>query len=170
MLALILGGSASGKSEYAERLVMKQSGRHIYLATMVPWGQESRERVEKHRLSRKGRGFQTVERYVDLSHLMLPLPASVLLEDLGNLVANELFHPDGGGVEAVQSGLLHLEEICDNITVVSNDIFSDGQRYVDDTHRYLKVLAGIHRSLAARADLVIESVCGLPDVWKGGLP
>ena len=170
MLALILGGAASGKSEYAESLVIGQPGPHIYLATMEPWGREGRDRVKKHRLARKDRGFQTVERYIDLSHAVLPPRASVLLEDLGNLVANEMFRPDGGGVDAVLSGLIHLEKNCENVTVVSNDIFSGGQSYGEGTLRYLEALAMIHRRLAANADLVVESVCGLADVWKGRLP
>ena len=39
-----------------------------------------------------------------------------------------------------------------------------------DTLRYLKTLAAIHRALAARADRVVEVVCGLPDVWKEAAP
>lgn len=170
MLTLILGGSASGKSEYAERLVMDQPGPHIYLATMEPWGDEGAARVEKHRANRRGRDFLTVERYIDLSRLSLPPNGSVLLEDLGNLTANELFRPDGGGEQAVFSGLEDLANTCKNLTVVTNEVFSGGQGYDADTIRYLKTLARINRRLAAKADLVIEVSCGLPDVWKGALP
>ena len=170
MLALILGGAASGKSEYAERLVLSRPGPHFYLATMEPWGEEGQARVRKHRGSRSGRGFRTVERYVDLSGLSLPSDAGVLLEDLGNLTANELFRPDGGGEDAVTAGLAHLAKTCRNLIVVSNEIFSGGQDYGEDTVRYLEALASLNRSLAARADLVVEVVCGLPDLWKGELP
>lgn len=170
MLALIFGGAASGKSEYAERLVLSQPGPHIYLAAMEPWGEEAQARIEKHRRSRSGRGFQTVERYIDLSGLSLPPEASVLLEDLGNLTANELFRPDGGGEDAVASGLEHLAKTCRNLTVVTNEVFSGGKDYGEDTLRYLEILARLNRIVAAKADLVAEIVCGLPDVWKGALP
>lgn len=170
MLALILGGAASGKSEYAEGLVLSQPGPHLYLATMEPWGREGRARVRKHRASRRGRGFRTIERYTGLAGLSLPGSASVLLEDLGNLTANELFRPDGGGPEAVLSGLEHILKICRNLTVVTNEVFSGGREYAGDTLRYLEALAWLNRSLAARADLVVETVCGLPDVWKGAQP
>ena len=53
---------------------------------------------------------------------------------------------------------------------MSNEIFSGGQDYGEDTVRYLEALARLNRSLAARADLVVEVVCGLPDLWKGELP
>ena len=68
------------------------------------------------------------------------------------------------------SGLEDLANRCRNLTVVTNDVFSGGQDYDDDTIRYLKTLARINRRLAAKADLVAEVICGLPDVWKGALP
>ena len=169
MLTLIVGGSASGKSEYAEQLVMTQAGLHVYLATMEPWGNEGAARVEKHRRERSGRDFLTVERYTGLNELALPQGASILLEDLGNLVANELFRSDGGGEDAVHDGLIHLMESCTDLTVVSNEVFTDGHTYEGDTLRYMKVLASLNRWLAACADRVIEVVCGLPDIWKGAL-
>ena len=167
MLTLILGAAASGKSEYAERFVRAQPGEHIYLATMEPWGEESAARIAKHRAARAGRGFFTVERYVGLDRLSLPQEAVVLLEDLGNLTANELFRPDGGGEEALRAGLDALTERCRNLTIVTNEVFSGGQTYQGDTLRYLQVLARTNRWLASRADLVIEVICGLPDIWKG---
>ena len=170
MLTMIVGGSASGKSEYAEQLVMAQAGLHVYLATMEPRGNEGAARVEKHRRERNGRDFLTVERYTGLNELALPQGASILLEDLGNLVANELFHENGGGEDAARDGLIHLMERCENLTVVSNEVFTGGHTYEGDTLRYLRVLASMNRWLAARADRVIEVVCGLPDIWKGALP
>ena len=150
--------------------MLSQPGPHVYLAAMEPWGEEARARIDKHRRSRSGRGFQTIERYTGLSGLALPPKASVLLEDLGNLTANELFRPDGGGEDAVISGLEHLARTCRNLTVVTNEVFAGGQDYGEDTLRYLKALASLNRSVAAKADLVAEIVCGLPDVWKGAPP
>ena len=170
MLTLIVGGSASGKSEYAEKLIMAQTGQHVYLATMEPWGDESAARVKKHRRARSGRHFLTVERCIGLDKLDLPKGASVLVEDLGNLVANELFRTDGGGEDAIFGGLIHLMESCANLSVVSNEVFTGGYTYEGETLRYLKALAGVNRWLAAYADLVIEVICGLPDIWKGALP
>ena len=41
MLTLVIGGSASGKSEYAEQHVMSLNGARIYIATMEPFGKEA---------------------------------------------------------------------------------------------------------------------------------
>ena len=49
MLTLVLGGAASGKSEYAESLVLKTALPRYYLATMQVWDAECAARVEQHR-------------------------------------------------------------------------------------------------------------------------
>ena len=58
MLILVSGGSASGKSEFAESLVTSSGlEKRIYLATMQVWDAESVRRVERHRQMRAGKGF-----------------------------------------------------------------------------------------------------------------
>ena len=47
MLTLVLGGAASGKSAYAESLVLKTGLPRYYLATMQVWDAECAARVEK---------------------------------------------------------------------------------------------------------------------------
>ena len=59
---------------------------------------------------------------------------------------------------------------CENLTLVTNEIFSDGGRYDEATERYLRNLALLNREFAREADLVTEVVCGLPNVLKGKLP
>lgn len=50
MFTLIVGGAASGKSEYAEQLaVAAPAARRFYVATMQPWGEETRQRIARHR-------------------------------------------------------------------------------------------------------------------------
>ena len=91
MLILAIGGSGSGKSEYAERLTVHLAGDmpRYYLATMQVWDEECRARIEKHRRQRAGRGFVTVERPLDLMGIQsaaLDKGGTILLEDLGNLL------------------------------------------------------------------------------------
>ena len=59
-------------------------------------------------------------------------------------------------------------EKCENLTVVTNEVFSDGDDYEAGTLNYLRVLARVNRYIAARADEVIELVCGIPSFLKGG--
>ena len=170
MLTIIIGGSGSGKSAFAERLAADLPGTRIYLATMAAGDPESLERIARHRQQRRGLGFETLERPLDLEGAELPADANVLLEDLSNLLANEMFSPEGGGMDAVRRGLDTLIRRCRNLTVVSNEIFSGGTEYEGETLAYMQNLALLNRCLAERAALAVEVVCGLPNVLKGELP
>ncbi len=168
MFTLVIGGAASGKSEYAESRVVRLPERRIYLATMRPWDQECRARIARHRRLRQDKGFETLERYTDLAGAEVPAGANVLLECMSNLTANELYDPEGGGQEAVLRGVDALLARCGHLTVVTNEVFSGGAACEEDTLRYLRTLARINRLLAARADTVAEVICGLPNYLKGG--
>lgn len=169
MLILVSGGSASGKSEYAEELVVSSGLKdRVYLATMQVWDEESVRRVARHREMRAGKGFRTVERPTGLAELDLPQGCAVLLEDLPNLTANEFFGPEGreGTFERVLAGVEHAAGQAGLLVVVGNELWSDGVVYDPETTAYLDVLARLGRAIAARADRVYEVVCGIPIAWK----
>ena len=170
MLNLVIGAAASGKSEYAEDIVMSLPGEKIYIATMEPFGAEAKERIARHRALRAGKGFTTVERPRDLIGLTPEADWNVLIEDLPNLAANELFSPEGGGADAVLSGVDRICKIVSSVTIVTGDIFSDGAEYDVGTREYMEMLADLHMRIAAKADNVVEVVCGIPCAVKGELP
>ena len=67
MITLITGGSGSGKSAYAEERITGFGERErIYIATMYPFDEESRQRVKRHRAMREKKNFQTIECYTCL--------------------------------------------------------------------------------------------------------
>lgn len=171
MLTLVVGGAASGKSAYAERLVLQTALPRYYLATMQVWDAECAARVEKHRRMRAEKQFETLECPLHLGTVHLPARGTALLEDLGNLTANELYDPAGAGetaASAILDGLDRLAAQCEHLVVVSNEVFSGGANYAGDTDRYLKALAQVNNALAARADAVVRVVCGIPVYYKGG--
>lgn len=173
MFTLVIGGAASGKSEYAEGLILASPFMpRYYIATMEPFGAEGQARIARHRELRRGKGFETVERYTGLAGLRLPERGAALLECLGNLTANELYSPTGAGTEegaaqAVIEGVEALLPQCAELVVVSNEVFSGGRDYAGDTDSYLRALAAVNRALAQRADRVCEAVCGIPYWHKG---
>ena len=173
MLTLVVGGAASGKSEYAESLVLKAALPRVYLATMQVWDAECAARVEKHRRMRAEKQFETVECPLALAAVHLPARGTALLEDLGNLTANELYSPEGAGprtAETVLRGVENIASQCENLIIVSNEVFSGGADYAGDTDQYLLALAQINNAVAARADNVCRVVCGIPVYYKGGEP
>ena len=49
MLTVVTGGSGSGKSAYAEDLLLSYGlGERIYIATMFPFDEESHRRIARH--------------------------------------------------------------------------------------------------------------------------
>ena len=170
MLTLVIGGAASGKSEYAESLVLRSTLPRYYLATMQVWDAECAARVAKHRAMRAQKQFATVECPQNLHLVRLPQQGTALLEDLGNLAANELYDPDGAGTETAAAILRGIDKMllqCDSLIVVSNEVFSGGADYAGDTDRYLRALAAVNNAAAARADRVVRVVCGIPVYYKG---
>lgn len=166
MFTFIIGGSASGKSEYAEQHVLALQGQRVYIATLEPWDDECRARIRKHQNARAERGFMTLECYRGLDQLTVPLRSNVLLDGLGNLVAGELYGENGRGTAAILTGVDHLLEQCSHLTIVADEVFSGGQDYEGDTLHYLREMGRLHCDLARRADRVVEVVCGIPNVLK----
>ena len=171
MLTLVVGGAASGKSAYAEALLLRSvAARRIYLAAMEPFGAEAEARIKRHRAMRSEKGFETLECYVNIECAPVPSGASVLLEDLGNLCANELFSPQGAGKDAIDSILRGIDVLyrrCRDLIIVSNEVFTGGADYGPETMRYLSLLSYVNRKIAARADAVCEICGGVAMYYKG---
>ena len=176
MFVVVTGGSGSGKSEYAENRVLAcNDPLRYYVATMQSYDAESEARIARHRKLRAGKGFETIERQLDLKDLDLSEwiqkdsgktgTVSVLLECVSNLAANEMFDPAGAGENAlreIELGIDRLLEQCDNLVAVTNEIFSDGVTYSPQTQAYQELLGKINRYMVSRADEAVEVVCGIP--------
>ena len=169
MIVLVTGGSGCGKSTWAENLVsVLPRENRVYIATMQVYDQESVRRVERHRAQRADKGFATLECEKDLASAPVEEGSIVLLEDLVNLMANEMF--DGGDVNRIVPALRKLAQKCRHLVMVTNDVFSDGVDYAESTQEYLRQLAVINRKAAEIADAVVEVVYSIPVCVKGELP
>lgn len=204
MIVLVTGGSASGKSAFAEKLASSFAPPRYYLATMRPFGESGRARVERHRELRAGKGFITIERYEDLRGLASAESAesvgigaggaidvasseglsdsvktlgggTILLEDLGNLVTNEMFAQRADGswalhnpVPAVMEGIEALADRCGDLVVVGNEVGADfGADYDETTRAFVRALGEVSCRVAAMAEVVVECSAGIPHVVKG---
>lgn len=173
MFILVTGGAASGKSEQAERLLCMHAANNsrLYLATMQPFGVAAQQRIERHRILRAQKGFQTIEQYTQISKLKIDTPFDgILIECMSNLLANEMFQPNGAGTAAIQEIINAVDNLigqCNTLIVVTNEIFSDGMTYTKETTQYLQNLAQINCILAQKADIVIQVVCGICVPLKG---
>lgn len=129
-----------------------------YLATMLPYDEECHRRIARHRQMRAKKGFETLEVPYALQQLELTEPMQsgcALLECMSNLVANELFCPQGSGEqteEAILRGVERLVSGCAQVVIVTNELFSDGMQYDPSTEHYLRILGRINCRLAQMAD------------------
>lgn len=173
MLRLVTGGSGSGKSAYAEDWIVSMGiEKKYYLATMYPWDEECKKRIQKHRFMRAEKGFQTIEQYRNIEEAPIETGAAVLLECLSNLTANEFFAQErqevNGSVwkekveERLVAGIRNLEQKASELIVVTNEIFSGGSDYPQETMDYLEVLGKVNVRLAQMAGGVTEVVYGIP--------
>lgn len=185
MLTLVLGGGASGKSGWAETEAVRLSngGPLYYLATLSPEGPGNDVIIARHRRRRNGKGFQTIEvsRDIDRIPVLTDHPeATVLLECLSNLLANEMFggtgnQGDGGGGSAADGHdaertvreVLALSEKVKNLVVVSNLIFSDGISYEKETAEYIRNLGEVNAAVLNASDRAVEVVYTCPLFLKG---
>lgn len=172
MFALIIGGSASGKSAFAEEVSQKLGGKKLYAATMQPFDAECEKRIARHREMRREKQFETWEIYRDLRGAEIPDGYdTILLECLSNLLANEMYGPEGWQngnlVQRVMEGIGRLRGTAKNLVIVSNEVFQDGDRYHPETLQYMEFLGELNRRIAEQADLVVEVVCGVPVFHKG---
>ena len=167
MMTLIIGGSGSGKSEYAESYIASHSmGKDkYYLATMQVFDEEGCRKIERHRRLRQGKGFLAIEQPVSIAEALTQMKQgekAVLLECMSNLVANEMFcgEKTKKADEVVEKVLLHRD--VTELVIVSNNVFEDGICYDASTMEYLAALGRINERLAGQADEVIEVVVGIP--------
>ena len=101
----------------------------------------------------------------------MPENSVVLLECMSNLVANEMFKEQGAHENTVQEvlqGVCMLEAQTRHLFIVTNEIFSDGVEYEEETKRYQEYLGRINAKIAELADRVTEVVYGIPIEYKKG--
>ena len=193
MLHIVYGGSASGKSSYAESFAMslQGEGRLLYIATMYPYkwntteiDPETMQRIERHRAMRADKGFDTVECYRHVEHIVAKRQDVLLLQCMSNLLANEMYlEPDSNAgsdmaetmspvSNKIVQALIDLSTRVQELVIVTNDVFSDGGSltYDESTREYVKNLAEINCALAREAATVTEVVCGIPVIVKKNHP
>ena len=174
MMTLILGGSGSGKSAYAEDYLLRAAGdkKKYYIATMQVWDEEMQAKVDRHHMLRQGKGFTTIEQPTELEQAAAQMePAgATLLECMSNLTANEMFSGKPLDRQTVIAKILRgvdaLRKQADPLVIVTNNVFEDGIVYDDSTMEYIEALGWINERLAAEADEIMEVTAGIPQRLK----
>jgi len=179
MMTLIIGGSGSGKSAYAEKSadsLSQTKDQKYYLATMqvLEDDKEGHRKVERHRQLRRGKGFITIEQPVDIDQavekmdrIQMSGTRTALLECIANLTANEMFAGEiPRSSEQVSAKIIEeigrLRQNVTHLVIVSSNVFEDGTAYDKTTMEYIQAMGTINQRLAVMADRVVEVVVGIP--------
>ncbi|MBC7133356.1 MAG: bifunctional adenosylcobinamide kinase/adenosylcobinamide-phosphate guanylyltransferase [Roseovarius sp.] len=169
-LTLVLGGAASGKSAFAEGLVLGSGGAPVYLATAQAHDDEMRAKLRRHR-ARRGPLWRTVETPHDPGPALGAATAgeTVLLDCATMWLSNHLLA--GSDPARAEAALVAALEGCAApVVVVSNEV---GLSVVPENalaRRFREAQGALNQRLAARAGLVVLVAAGLPLVLKGALP
>lgn len=169
-LTLVIGGARSGKSAFAERLVVASTRPRRYIATAEAWDDEMRARIAQHQRDRGG-DWTTVEAPLDLpAALALVPPTEVVLIDCATLwLTNHLLADHD--LDAETARLVTALAACPApVLIVSNET---GWGIVPDNalaRRFRDAQGRLNQRLAAEAALVVTVIAGLPLVLKGRLP
>lgn len=167
-ITLILGGIRSGKSAFAENLVLAAGKQPIYLATSEYFNEEMRNRIEKHRVRRDGRWINLeqpldilaeLQRYNTMDNIVL---VDCLTVWLGNLMHYQ--RDIGNDIALFVDGLKMLDV---DVVLVASEV---GLSIVPDNQmarKFADYAGTLNQAVAAIASNVYFIAAGLPLKLKG---
>lgn len=169
-LTVVLGGAASGKSAFAENLLLTSGLAPVYLATSRCLDDEIKLKIDIHR-SRRCDGWMNYEADLTLGPVLqrLNISQGVLVDCATMWLSNQIL--DGHDLAQAQSTLLaDLNGSPAPVIIVSNEV---GHGIVPDNRlarTFREAQGRLNIALAAQADLAVMVVAGLPQVLKGQMP
>jgi adenosylcobinamide kinase / adenosylcobinamide-phosphate guanylyltransferase len=165
-LTLVLGGARSGKSRYAESLVMALPSPWLYVATADARDSEMAERVAVHQ-GRRGPSWTTVETPRDIAGALAANANTPALVDCLTLWLSNVLLADAD----VDAEIEHLDgalaRTAAPVVLVANEV---GSGIVPDNalgRRFRDLQGLLNQRIAVRADRVFLVVAGLPLTLKG---
>ena len=169
-LTLVLGGASSGKSDFAEQMVVGTGKPRTYIATAQAFDAEMKAKIARHQTDRE-QGWTTIEAPLDLVTALAEVPAEgiILIDCLTLWLSNQMLAE--ADIDAETARLLTaLISTQTPIVCVSNEV---GMGLVPENalgRRFRDAQGMLNRKLAERADLAVFVAAGLPIALKGQLP
>lgn len=165
-LTLVLGGTRSGKSSFAQRLALERGVNVLFVATAEPGDAEMAVRISKHREERSD-VWRTIEEPKGVARAISAAgPTHIVLLDCVTLWVSNLLLETGSTFEGALSELeallswYHANKA--ELIVVSNEV-GLGIVPADEVSRaYTDWLGRFNQRLAAEADAVYFMIAGMP--------
>lgn len=179
-LVLVTGGARSGKSSYAENIIRELKGEVVYVATSIPFDDEMRDRVKKHR-ERRPESWNTHEGYKNLEAIFeegKPKYSGILLDCVTIMITNLMFEKSPEGIDNLSQQdinsiereiMLEIEKFLNaaekssaKLVMVTNEV-GDGIVPENKLSRIFRDIAGrVNQYIASRCNEVYLVVCGIP--------
>lgn len=183
-LVLVTGGARSGKSRYAESLCRARENATAYIATSIPFDEELKDRVKKHREMRPS-SWETFEIYEDVYKIIPEIAKgyqTVILDCVTLMVNNLMFKEDveydemtAAEIDALEMGIKEqfiklIEAIKQTelyVVVVTNEIGLCPVAANRLTRIYTDIIGRMNQLIAANSDEVYFVVSGISMKIKG---
>ncbi len=163
MIHLITGGQKSGKSEYAESLILQLSKNPIYLATSRIWDDKHREKIRIHQ-QRRGDQWTNIEEEKQISKH--DFKNRYVLLDCITLWLTNFFFDNGNNdnltLEQCKAELNQLFSQQCNLIIVTNELGMGGYPANEVSARFNDLQGKINQYIAQKADKVTLVVSGIP--------
>lgn len=162
-ITLVLGGARSGKSAYAEQLVLESGLRPVYLATGTGGDEEMSDRIRVHR-QRRGDLWTTIEEPLDITPRLrtLAVDGSAVLLDCLTLWLSNLMTLSRNIENETRDLVEGLRGLSGPVVIVTNEV-GLGIVPANDLARQFRDHAGrLNQAVASASDRVVLMVAGLP--------
>ena len=179
-IVLITGGARSGKSTYAEKLATETKGRVLYIATSIPFDDEMKDRVKKHK-ERRPTTWNTFEGYKNLKQVFYNSKMhfdTILLDCITIMVTNLMFDRARDNFDDLIDEEIDkmekeiLQEVADfideaeksskEIIIVTNELGSGIVPEYKMARIFRDIAGRVNQYIASRAHEVHMVVCGIP--------
>ncbi len=169
-ITLVTGGVASGKSAWAERLVLSSGLSPVYVATAQALDDEMRAKIARHK-ARRASPWRLIEAPLDLAPALARIgPDEIALVDcLTMWLSNHLLADH----DTSALGPTLIETLAAQpapVILVTNEVGLGGINADPLARRFADAQGALNQQIAARADLVVAVMAGLPLALKGQIP
>ncbi len=175
-VTLITGGSRSGKSEFAEK-ILENEADVLYIATSIITDEEMEERVKKHRDRRKN-SWETYEGYKKLDEqIELYKGSSIMLDSVTTMLTNMIFENDIDFEKVAKAEIGNVLDLAKNefkkfidkakeenknLIMVTDEVGSGLIPEYKLGRIFRDLLGSLNQYIAALCDEVYLVCCGIP--------
>ncbi len=161
-VTLILGGAASGKSAYAEKICINAGKERVYWATSQIFDEEMRSKVDRH-IVQRGPGWTTIEEAWTAESALNALSADhICLMDCATMWLTNHLLAEHDLAEKQADLLRQIADCAADLVIVSNET---GMGIVPDN-----ALARRFREAQGRLNIALAEIAGHVTLVSAGLP